>query len=62
MVLDFAKAPSNADMISMIKAAGDICHQDKSNALLLRYPVKYAAQSMPAYLAIARTIEDKVRH
>lgn len=62
MILDLGKAPSNADMVSMIKAGADICHQDKNNALLLRYPVKYAAQTMTAYLSVVRNIEDKVWH
>ena len=61
MLLDFAKASSQVEMSSMIKAASDICHQDSRNAVLLRYPVKYSAQTTAAHLNSIRVIEDKVR-
>lgn len=59
MLLDFAKAPNQVEMASMIKAASDICHQDSRNAMLLRYPVKYSAQTTAAHLNCIRVIEDK---
>ena len=60
VILDFGTSPTQTEMIWQIKAAENIAYQHQNNAVLVRYPVRFAGQTTPSHLNYIRKMEDKL--